>query len=66
MKINLNIRGEKQAEAVAQYCKRITFDDAYLRACGDTTEERKSAAYLILEGLWDVQKSLSESGISPR
>jgi hypothetical protein len=53
------------AEVLAVFCKRVTFEDAYLRADGETEEERKAMAYRILSALSDVNTCLEEAGFSP-
>jgi hypothetical protein len=66
MKIQIDFRGKYQASALAEFCKRVTFDDAYRRASGETDEERKTQAYVILEGLADVQDALNKNGFYTR
>jgi len=55
-----------KAMAVAVFCKRVTFEDAYKRAHGETDKERTAMAYRILEGLADIEKYLAERGFAPR
>jgi hypothetical protein len=64
--MKLTFSNEHNAEALAVFCKRITFDDAYRRADGETEEKRKAMAYRILAALSDVETCLSEEGFSPR
>jgi hypothetical protein len=64
--MKLTFSSEHNAEALAVFCKRVTFDDAYRRADGETEEERKAMAYRILSALSDVEMCLGEEGISPR
>jgi hypothetical protein len=66
MMMKLTFSNEHNAEALAVFCKRVTFDDAYRRADGDTEEERKAAAYRILAALSDVRTCLEEEGFFPR
>ena len=63
MKIQVTFRNEKTARAVAEFCKRVTFDDAYRRASGETDEDRKTRAYEMLDGLADIEKALQDAGI---
>ena len=64
--MKLTIRNEKNAKALAKFLKRVTFDDAYRRADGETEDERKAMAYQILNALSDVEACLEEAGYSPR
>jgi hypothetical protein len=64
--MKLTFSNKYNAEALAVFCKSITFDDAYRRADGETEEKRKAMAYRILAALSDVETSLSEAGFSPR
>ena len=64
--MKLTIRSEHHAMALAQFCKRVTYEDAYRRAHGETEEERKAMAYRILGALGDVENALNDAGISPR
>jgi hypothetical protein len=54
------------AEALAVFCRRVTFEDAYRRADGETEEKRKDMAYRILAALSDLETCLGEAGFSPR
>jgi hypothetical protein len=60
--MKLTFSNEHSAEAFATFCKRVTFDDAYRRADGETEEERKAMAYRILAALSDVRTCLEEKG----
>lgn len=51
---------EEQAEALAQFCKRITFD--HFRTCAVSTAE----AYAMRDALLQVQTDLSLQGFNPR
>jgi len=51
---------------LAIFCKRVTFDDAYNRAHGETDKEREAMAYRILNALGEIQAYLGSIGISPR
>jgi hypothetical protein len=64
--MKLTISNKRNAEALAVFCKRVTFEDAYRRAHGETEEERKAMAYRILAALSDVETCLGEAGFSPR
>ena len=66
MKMTLTISNHKNAMALAMFCKRVTFDDAYRRAHGETEEERRDMAYRILEALSSVETCLADAGFSPR
>jgi hypothetical protein len=63
--IVITLRDKKVATALATFCKRATFDDAYLRADGITEEEHKAMAYRILEALSDVRECLEGAGYYP-
>jgi hypothetical protein len=65
-KMKLIFGTKYNAEALAVFCKRITFEDAYRRADGKTEEERKAMAYRILTALSDVETCLEEAGFSSR
>ena len=66
MKIQLEISNDFNAEALAVFCKRITFDDAYNKADGDTEVERKAMAYRMLRAFSELETALAEAGFSPR
>jgi len=57
---------EKTAEAMAHYCKRATFENAYKYAHGETEKDRENMAYLILAGFADIEKYLAGMGYTPR
>jgi hypothetical protein len=65
-KMKLTFGNKYNAEALAVFCKRVTFEDAYRRTDGEAEEERKAMAYRILAALSDVETSLREAGFSPR
>jgi hypothetical protein len=65
-KMKLAFSNENNAKVLAVFCKRITFEDAYRRAHGETEEERKIMAYRILAALSDVETCLNEAGFSVR
>jgi hypothetical protein len=64
--MKLTISNKYNAKALAVFCKRVTFEDAYRRADGETEIERQAMAYRILEALSDVETCLGEAGFSPR
>jgi hypothetical protein len=64
--MKLTIENKHNAEALAVFCKRVTFEDAYRRAHGETEEKRKAMAYRILAALSDVETCLGEEGFSSR
>jgi hypothetical protein len=64
--MKLTIDNKYNAKALAVFCKRVTFEDAYRRTDGETEEERKAMAYKILAALSDVETCLSEAGFSVR
>ena len=66
MTIKLEIRDVAHKLALAYFCKRITFEDAYRRAHGDTKEIREDMAYTILRAISDLEKSLEDAGYSVR
>ena len=64
--MELTISNDYDAEALAVFCKRVTFDDAYRRADGETEEERKAMAYRIISAVGEVGMCLADAGFSPR
>jgi hypothetical protein len=64
--MKLTFSNEQNAEALAIFCKRVTFEDAYRRADGETGEERKAMAYRIIAAISDVEMCLKERGYDPR
>ena len=66
MKIGLTFDNPAHAAALAAFLKRVTFDDAYRRADGETETARKEMACRILKGLAEVEKALADAGISAR
>ena len=64
--MNLQIENSNNLMALAYFCKRITFNDAYSKAHGDTKTERTNMAYRILAAISDIEKSLEDAGYSPR
>jgi hypothetical protein len=63
--IVITLRNKRVATALATFCKRVTFDDAYRRADGETEEERKAMANRIVAALSDVRTSLEGAGYYP-
>jgi hypothetical protein len=53
---------ERNGKALAAFCRRVTFDDAYRRADGETEEERKAMAHRIMAAFSDVRACLEERG----
>lgn len=51
---------ESKAWALAQFCKRFTFDDVRERAIDD------DEAYSMRDALCEVGKALQDEGIAPR
>jgi type VI protein secretion system component VasF len=66
MTFEITLQNERQALALAYFCKRLTFDGAYETAHGADHEEMKSMTYDILEGVTAIQKGLSKKGFAPR
>jgi hypothetical protein len=66
MTVEITIANVCNAAALSVFCKRITFEDAYRRADGDTETARKEMAYRILRGLSDVEAGLAKAGFSAR
>jgi len=64
--MDLTIKNNFNAEALAVFCKRVTYDDAYRRAHGETEDERKEMAYRILVALSEVEACLAKAGYAPR
>jgi hypothetical protein len=50
---------------LAEYLKRMTFEDAYRHAEGEG-EWRKSKAYRYIDAVVKLQKLLADLGFSPR
>ena len=63
--IELNI-SEKKAEALAYFCKRIIYEDAYRHSHGENKEEREAMARRILGAICDVERGLHIAGFCPR
>jgi hypothetical protein len=59
--MKLTFGNKHSARALATFCERVTFEDAYRRADGETEEERKEMAYRILAALSDVKTCLEDS-----
>ena len=57
---------EKNAAAMAYFCKRATYEDAYKNAHGETGEDREAMAIQILRALKDIQAYLKKLGFAPR
>jgi len=51
---------EDQAEALAQFCKRATFETFYDRA------KNEDEAYLMINGMSKLRESLAGAGYEPR
>jgi hypothetical protein len=64
--MRLTISDEKYLKALAYFCKRITYDDAYRRSHGETEAERKDMAYTILNVMSDISDILADGGYSVR
>ena len=64
--MNLIIENQYNAEALAVFCKRVTFDDCYRRANGENETERKAMAYRMLSALSAVEECLKNEGYAPR
>jgi hypothetical protein len=60
-----NYLNEQELADLAEYCKRMTFEDAYRRAEGDG-EYRKSKAYRYIDAIVKLQKLLADLGFAPR
>jgi hypothetical protein len=50
---------------LAEYLKRVTYEDAYRRAEGDG-EYRKAKAYRYIDSILKLQKLLADLGYAPR
>jgi hypothetical protein len=66
VKITVTFRNVKTARTVAKFLQRVTYDDAYRRAGGDTLEGKKERAYIILDGVRDIEDALEKGGFSMR
>lgn len=60
--MELTIRSKLHTEAIVCFCNRLTFEDAYRRAHGETEKEREAMAYRILEGFSDIETCLNNAG----
>jgi hypothetical protein len=60
-----NYLNEQELADLAEYCKRMTFEDAYRRAEGEG-EYRKSKAYRYIDAVVKLQKLLADLGFAPR
>jgi hypothetical protein len=60
-----NYLDKQELADLAEYCKRMTFEDAYRRAEGDG-EYRKSKAYRYIGAIANLQKLLADLGYAPR
>ena len=66
MTLQINIQNDRQALALAYFCKRLTFNDAYPTAHGEDNEEKKSMTYDIMDAISAIQEGLAEKGFSSR
>lgn len=57
---------DDNAKAMAFFCKRVTFDDAFNRAHGGTKAERETMAYIILDAFREIETYLKNMGVLPR
>jgi hypothetical protein len=60
--MELTFRNRYVARSLAVFCRRVTFDDAYRCADGETEDERKAMAYRILAALSDLKTCLDDDG----
>ena len=63
MTIKLTIRDEAHAMALAQFCKRLTYEDLYQKAdvC-DGEDHQKAHADKYYRAVFDLVKSLANAG----
>lgn len=62
-----NIEEEIQALNLAQFFKRLTFNDVYDKADAFySEEEKKDFSYGVLSSIGKIQKTLAEKGYAPR
>ena len=67
MTIDLTIRDESYAMALAQFCKRLSYEDFYRKADGCYGKEhQKAVADKFYGALFDLEKSLKDAGFCPR
>jgi len=64
--MQITFKNDYNAEALAMFCKRITYDDAYNKADGETETEKKMMAYRILSAISDLEECLAQAGYAPR
>ena len=62
----LNFLDDDEKFMLAQYLKRLCFEEVYVQAEGDTKEERKDYTYRMLNMLAKVRHKLAEQGFAPR
>jgi hypothetical protein len=60
-----NYLNEQELADLAEYCKRMTFEDAYSHAECDG-EYRKNKAYRYIGAVTNLQRLLSDLGFAPR
>jgi hypothetical protein len=60
-----NYLNEQELADLAEYLKRMTFEDAYRRAEGEGGY-RKSKAYRYIGAVAKLQKLLADLGFAPR
>jgi len=63
---NVTLNSEWEAYMLAQYLKRMTFEDAYDKAGGKDEEQAKEYAYDILSAVECVREGLAKTGYNPR
>lgn len=56
--------GEKHM--IAQYFKRLCFEEVYTQAEGDTKEEMKAYTYRMINALMKIKSALNKQGFNPR
>jgi hypothetical protein len=60
-----NYLNEQELADLAEYCKRMTYEDAYIHAEG-SGEYRKCKAYRYIDAVVKLQKMLVDLGFAPR
>ena len=57
---------DREKLMIAQYFKRLCFEDVYTQAEGSTKEEMKSYTYTMLDTLMKIKTALNDQGFNPR
>ena len=64
--MSLDFLTDDEKYMLAQYLKRLCFEDVYTQAEGDTPEEMKAYTYRMLEILHKIRVEVNNQGFNPR